>query len=194
MNVQTMKAQQQNYFTAAHTRWRIKKEKKAAKDIIGEEYENMRRGFWISQGFKPTKESIGSYDPDIVVKNKYGEIVVIEEDKGHYLDSCFLDRFMMNCARVLDSYLEKGTPAKKIPYMVLSCMTTYNLYEEKYKLNKKLFSPEIQKLMDEKIVYLPYCSHDRVRANKYFKSAINCFDVKTKLLEKQIKFVSKLRG
>lgn len=190
MNIKTMHAHHDDYYQTTYNRWRVNKEK-AGKDIVGEEFENKRRRFYQTFGFKTSCEKIGSYNPDVVVSDKQGKIVVIEEAKGHYTDSCFFDRFMMNAARVFSDYIEKGTKQEDIPYFVLSCMTKFAGYEEKYKLNKRLFSKEIQNTMDKKLVYLPYCNHDRVPAKKYFKNSTSCFELSDKLLEKQIKFVSK---
>ena len=189
MNIKTMKAEHDIYYQTTYNRWRVNEEK-AGKDIVGEEFEKKRRKFYQSFGFKTSKQKIGSYNPDIVITNKKGEIIVIEEDKGHYTDSCFLDRLMMNAARVFSEYIEKGTQQDDIPYFVLSCMTRFNGYENKYEINKKLFSMEIQDVMENKLIYFPYCDHDRVSAKKYFKNNISCFELSDNLLKKQIKFVS----
>ena len=50
---------------------------------------------------------------------------------------------------------------------------------------------EIQDVMENKLIYFPYCDHDRVPAKKYFKNNISCFELSDNLLKKQIKFVSK---
>ena len=179
------------YYNKTYKRWRIDEEK-AGKDIVGEEYEATRRKYWSQFGFSAKSEKIAGYDADLVVRDKNNNIVVIEEDKAHYVDSCFLDRFMMNAARVLNHYINLGTKDKDIPPIVLSSMTTYNLFDEKYKANKSLFSDRIQKLMDEKINYLPMCDHDRVRAGKYFKSTDVSFTFSDKLIQKQSNFVDSL--
>lgn len=179
------------YYSKTYKRWRIDEEK-AGKDIVGEEYETIRRKYWSQFGFTAKSEKIAGYDADLVVRDNNNNIVVIEEDKAHYVDSCFLDRFMMNAARVLNHYIDSDIKDEDIPPIVLSSMTTYNLFDEKYKANKALFSSRIQKLMDEKINYLPMCEHDRVKAVKYFKSTDVSFTFSDKLIKKQSNFVDSL--
>ncbi len=108
-----------NYYSRTYRRWRVDKEK-AGKDIVGEEYELMRKKFWTQQGFKAKKEKIGGYAADLVVRTKAGKVVVIEEDKAHYVDSCFLDRFVMNAGRVLQHYIDLKTHHEDIPFVSLS--------------------------------------------------------------------------
>lgn len=191
MNINIIKNDHDAYYRKTFRRWRTDKEK-AGKDIVGEEYEAKRKQFWQRFGFTTHREKIGSYNPDIVIRNSTGKIVAIEEDKGHYVDSCFLDRFIMNAARVFNTYIDNNADEKDVPYFVLSCMTKYNNYDKKYKLNRSMFSREIQSLMDKRIVYLPYCEHDRVKAKEYFKSNNSCFTLSDELLEKQIKFAKTL--
>tara|TARA_R110000765_G_scaffold424112_1_gene534140 strand:- start:840 stop:1412 length:573 start_codon:yes stop_codon:yes gene_type:complete len=189
-----MKILIENYCAKTYTRWRIKEEK-AGKDIVGEEYELMRAKYWSQLGYSAKSEKIADYNADLVVRDSKNRIVAIEEDKAHYVDSCFLDRFMMNAARVFQHYLDSGTLDEEIPFVILSSMTKYSLFGEKFDRNKKMFSKKIQKLMKEKMKYFPLCDHDRVRANKYFKEPASCFSLDKRLIEKQSNFVNNiLRG
>ena len=185
-----MKTLIDNYYSRTHKRWRIDEEK-AGKDIVGEEYELMRKTFWVELGYTAKSEKIANYNADLVVRDDGGQIVVIEEDKAHYVDSCFLDRFMMNAARVLQHYIDSERSTEQTPFIVLSCMTKYKLFDEKYESNKKMFSQQIQKLMDDKVRYFPLCNHDRVKADKYFKSNDNCFTLDNNLVQNQDNFVKK---
>ena len=159
-----------NFYSSVYSRWRINEEK-AGKDIVGEEYEIMREAFWKQNGFVPSKGTIAGYDADQVIRDPSGKIVVIEEDKAHYVDSCFLDRFAMNAARVIQHYIDSDME-DEMPYIVLSSMTKYNLFEDKFAKNKNLFSDKIQSIMTEKVKYFPICKHDRVSAKKYFKGLL----------------------
>lgn len=180
------------YYSRTYERWRIKKEK-AGKDIVGEEYELMRKKFWTQHGFKAQPENIGGYDADLVVRTETGRIVVIEESKAHYVDSCFLDRFVMNAGRVLQHYIDLEIPEEDIPYISLSCMTSYRLYEQKLKDNKRMFSTELQEMMGKKIKYFPICAHDRVRKGKYFKNTDVSFEFSDGLILNQTQFVESLK-
>ena len=51
---------------------------------------------------------------------KDGEVVILEEDKAHYVDSCLLGRALANCAEVMNQCIELDI---KAPYFVLSCST-----------------------------------------------------------------------
>ena len=185
-----MKTLIDNYYSRTHKRWRIDEEK-AGKDIVGEEYELMRKTFWVELGYTAKSEKIANYNADLVVRDDGGQIVVIEEDKAHYVDSCFLDRFMMNAARVLQHYIDSERSTEQTPFIVLSCMTKYKLFDEKYESNKKMFSQQIQNLMEDKVRYFPLCNHDRVKADKYFKSNDNCFTLDNNLVQNQDNFVKK---
>ena len=181
-----------DYYSRAYKRWRIEEEK-AGKDIVGEEYELMRKKFWTQQGFEAKSENIAGYDADLVVRTKTGRIAVIEEDKAHYVDSCFLDRFVMNAGRVLQHYIDLEVLEEDIPFVSLSCMTTYKLFQQKLNDNMRMFSTELQEMMNKKVKYFPMCSHDRVRKGKYFKSEEVSFDFSDELIQEQIDFVSSLQ-
>ena len=186
-----MKQLLEEYYSTAYRRWRIDQEK-AGKDIVGEEYETMRKKYWNNLNLSAKSENIGGYDADLVVRDKNNTIIAIEEDKAHYVDSCFLDRFMMNAARVFKHYMDKNKTNDEIPPIILSCMTTYKRFDEKFKANKSLFSPRIQQLMDEKVKYLPMCENDRIRAAKYFKTSKFNFDISEELIQKQKDFIQEL--
>lgn len=180
----------QNFYSRSYIRWKINKEK-AGKDITGEEYEIMRKQFWQTNGFTINKEEIAGFTPDQVIRNSKGQIIVIEEDKSHYVDSCFLDRFIMNAAKVIQYYIDQETNDEDIPYIILSSMTTYSKYETKFSENKKLFLNRIQEIMDKRVKYFPICKHDRVKKG-YYKNNKLCFILDEHLIENQKTFVGKL--
>ena len=182
----------EDYYTQTHTRWRINQEK-AGKDIVGEEYEKMRTKFWKSYDFSVSKTSIADFTPDLIIK-RGRSIVAIEECKAHYVDSCFLDRFAMDAAKIFNHYIEKKTPNAQIPKIILSSMTTYNHFERKTSDILKVFKPEIVKLFKSHVHYFSFCKHDRVPARKYFQhsSLSTCFTLDPKLIKKQEDFANSL--
>jgi hypothetical protein len=182
-----------DYYSRAYKRWRVEEEK-AGKDIVGEEYEKIRARLYKAQGFTAKSEKIAGYNADLVIRDSKGRILIIEEDKAHYVDSCFLDRFIMNAARVLQHYIDLEVEEEDIPYVVLSCMTKYRLYDSKLQDNTRFLNTELMEMIYKKVKYFPMCEHDRVDSNKYFKSPDVSFDFSDKLIQEQIDFVDALGG
>ena len=191
MNTQQVKKLFDRYYKVTYKRWRINEEK-AGKDIVGEEYENMRKKIYSAHGFRANKGQVAGFSADIVVKNKNNKIVLIEEDKGHYVDSCFLKRFLVNAAEIIDSYINEGVSVDDIPLIVLSSPTTLNNYEKHYTNTKKLCRKQLRDIMDTKIKYWSYCDHDRVNKNKYFIDNNNCFDLSDTLISEQLTTIKSL--
>ena len=102
---------------------------KALKDIVGEEFETHRKRIWEYFGFSVTKDKHNAcFSVDWTIKNKKGEIVAFEEDKGHYLDSCFMERALTGFAKTINSYVKNDT---KIPHLLIHSFTKYSKFEEK---------------------------------------------------------------
>ena len=129
-----------------------------------------------------------SYDCDTVVK-KNGKIVILEEDKAHYVDSCFLGRALSNCAEVMDKCIDDG---RVPPKFVLSCSTKMNNFQEIFDNRIRLYREDIQKLIKEIFVYLPLCEHGRISKTKYFQNKDNCFNLSDELIDKQNKFLMEI--
>ena len=118
----------EKFYKPTYQDWRID-EVKAGKDIVGARYEEFRESYYENMGFEignGNKIFGSSYNCDTVVM-KDGEIVILEEDKGHFVDSCFLGRALANCAEVMYQVIEMDI---KAPYFVLSCPTKMNNYKE----------------------------------------------------------------
>tara|TARA_R100000234_G_scaffold29317_1_gene16975 strand:- start:22 stop:603 length:582 start_codon:yes stop_codon:yes gene_type:complete len=180
----------ESFYSTVHHRVRVIKDK-SFKDVVGKEYEIMRKAFYQHLGLKASKEKIGNYNADLVVRDPTTDrILIIEEDKGHYVDSCFVKRFLMNAAETIEKYIQEG---ETVPYFILSSPTSMSNYEKTYSYSSRLFRSEIKKIMDEKIVYLPYCSHDRVSKKKYYKNTNNCFALEDALITKQLEFITKIK-
>jgi len=180
------------FYQPTYQDWRID-EIKAGKDIVGKKYEDFREAYYESMGFEignGNKIFGSSYNCDTVVM-KDGEIVILEEDKGHFVDSCFLGRALANCAEVMYQCIEMNI---KPPYFVLSCPTKMNNYEEIMEKRIRIYRKDIQKLINEKFIYLPLCHHGRIPKQKYFLSEENCFELDDTLIEKQNQFVKSLQS
>ena len=179
----------ETFYASTYHRARVVKDK-AFKDVVGEEYEIMRKAFYNNLGLSAKKEKIGNYDADLVVRDKNGKIIIIEEDKGHYVDSCFFKRFLCNAAEVINQCIQNNEP---VPYIVLSCPTKMGNYQKTYDYSSKLFRADIKKHMDLKIVYLPYCEHGRCDRKAYYKTTTNCFNISDTLIANQLNLVEKAK-
>jgi len=179
------------FYDKSYKRWRIDEEK-AGKDIIGEQYESFREKYYKSFGFTigNGKKIFGSsYNCDTVVKNNKNEIVILEEDKASYVDSCFLGRAIQNAAEVFDICLEKKI---SIPYFVISSSTKYNLFDDICERRLRLYRDDIQEVFKSKFIYLPLSENDRISQKKYFMTEESCFNLSDELIEKQNNFVKGL--
>ena len=177
------------FYDKAYNQWRIINEK-AGKDIIGKQYELFRKTYYNEIGFETGsgRNLFGSsYNCDTVVK-KGNDIVIIEEDKGNYVDSCFLGRAIQNAAQVFNVCIKKGI---NIPYFVISSSTKYNKYDEIYSEKIETIREDLVHILNEKFIYLPLCEHDR-KQKGYFKTADSCFTLSDSLIETQNKFVKSL--
>lgn len=81
---------------------------KALKDIIGLAYEKHRQRIWEYFGFKVSREKYDAkFDVDLSITYKE-ELIAFEECKGHYLDSCFLERALTGFCKTVNAYKKKG--------------------------------------------------------------------------------------
>lgn len=178
------------FYNIAYDRWKVRNEK-AGKDIIGEQYELFREKYYKNFGFQigNGKKVFGSsYNCDTVVK-KGDKILILEEDKGHYIDSCFLGRAIQNATQVFNVCLKKGID---IPFFVISSTTRYNKYEEIYQEKIETIREDLVEILNKKFIYLPLSEHDRISDKKYFMTKETCFNLSDKLIEEQNKFVEGL--
>lgn len=178
------------FYTPTYLRWRINKEK-AAKDIVGEQYELFRKEFYKNFGFQigKGKRIFGaSYNADVVVQ-KGNKILILEEAKAAYVDLCFLKRAISNAAEIFFTCLKANIDA---PYFVISSSTKYLKFDEKCEEIFPLYREEIEKLLREKFVYLPLCENDRITKKKYFTAPESCFNLSDKLIQNQNTFVKRI--
>ena len=181
------------YYAAVYDRWRLYNEK-APKDIVGEEYEKLRTSLYRSLNLNVVEDKkrkrIAGYDADLAIE-KDGKIIIVEEAKGHYVDSCFLQRALVSCAKVVNHSLEGGGEP---PYFVLSCPTRMKNFEPAFNEIIRLFKPDIAASMKEKFLYFPLCKHGRIPKESYYQSVNNCFALDEGLINKEIAFMEKLKN
>ena len=126
---------EEKYYSSVYRKWRIEKEK-AAKDIVGEEWEDFREKYYELNGFSAIKGvKISNYKPDLVVFREDGNPKILEEAKGHYVDSCFLKRAIGNYAEVIDYCLANNIP---VPWFSLSCPTKMGNFEKIFNSNRRI--------------------------------------------------------
>jgi hypothetical protein len=162
---------------------------KAFKDVVGHHYEQFRKDFYKSCGFSISKlKKIGGYKPDIIVE-KDGVIEIIEEDKGHYVDSCFLGRAIRDFAKVINFCLESEKP---VPLFILSCPTKMNNFSKVFDEEVELFRSDIKEMLKTNFIYVPLCNHGRIPSNRYFKTEESCFKLDEERISFQIELLKKL--
>jgi len=179
-----------SFYKNTYRLWRIEN-KKAAKDIVGEEYENFRKKFYEKNNVEiSTRENVlnSGINFDIVIRKK-DKIYIIEECKGSYVDSPFLKRSIFDFAVIIDLCLQKNIDC---PYFILSSSTKMKNFEDCYKKFTKILKDDIRIIMDKKFLYLPICEHGRVKREIYFKNPENNFVLSENLIQDQIIKINKI--
>ena len=144
---------------------------KALKDLVGKHYEQHRKRIYQHLGFSTAKEKLDNcFDADWIVRDKNGKVVVVEEDKGHYVDSCFCERAIIGFAKVANYYLEQH---QECPFLVLSCPTRYKSFERKFKETLHLFRPELAVVLKDKVKYFNVANHDRLPVKRWIRHIEN---------------------
>lgn len=163
---------------------------KAFKDVAGAEYETFRRKVWQHAGYQLSKPNtkFANWKADIIIKHN-NKIIAVEEDKAHYVDSCFLDRFYSSAAKVVSYCLKNKI---EIPYIILSCPTSYSLFDKKKNEILQIYRSDIVHMLDVKVKYLTICNHDRVAAKNYFVSNTNCFYLDNEKIRDNIEAIKRI--
>ena len=136
----------------------IYKRGKALKDVVGKEYETHRKRLWKHFGFDVTKHRHeAQFAVDWAIEYE-GKLIALEEDKGHYADSCMHLRTFSEFAKTINNYNKKN---KDIPVLILCSFTRYSKHEEKFEELKETWKTEISMHIN-KMHYttLTYC--DRI--------------------------------
>ena len=163
---------------------------KALKDVVGLAFENHRKRIWEHFGFKVVKNGDGLFDADWYIW--HGEtLVAIEEDKGHYLDSCFLERALTGFAKTINSYQKKG---KNIPKLIIHSFARYNKFHEKKEEDMETRKESISKEMGEKLIYTTLTKRDRLNKKDWFGSSETAYtnNADQELIKQDIEFILSL--
>ncbi len=173
---------------------------KAKKDIVGDHYESWKEK-WIrsyshldiatATEIEEIKERYkGVFNADIYIVNaETRELLALEEDKGHYVDKCFLKRALSNAIETITISMMEGF---KVPDFILSCPTKYGEVKNIVEFSRNYLQPEVFNLLKDKFKYFPLCDHGRVGRNSYLKDLENPFVLCEELCYNQHSFYMRL--
>ena len=171
---------------------KTEKEKgKALKDIVGKAYENHRKRVWEHLGFDVSKDKHNAlFDIDWSISYK-GKLIAMEEDKGHYLDSCFLERALTGFAKTVNSYQKSGTV---VPTLIIHSFAKYSKFDDKKMEDLDTRKPAIADELLKKIVYTTMTKRDRLPKHKWFSDTDNCYydNADDELIIQDIAFIQTL--
>jgi hypothetical protein len=183
----------EKFIAPTYEQWKC--EKGSGKDIVGKNFEYFNKSLYTIFDlpiFEESKKILNTeFNPDVVI-GEYSRIIVVEEDKGHYLDSTFMKRAMANAGEIIFECIERNYT---IPYIIITCPTTYNRYDVIFNKQIRLFNNDIREVMKEKLIYQPLCLNDRVPDSKYFTyGGESPFKLNQELVEKRINFIYKIKN
>jgi hypothetical protein len=127
------------------------------KDVVGFEFEYF--GYIVDK-----KKNYAEFNVDWSIYYN-GNLVGIEEDKGHYVDSCFLDRSLTSYAKTINIYLKNGI---KCPKFILHSFTKYKLYTNKCENFYNILQDDIKEQMLNNMIYTTVTLTDRISRNKWY--------------------------
>ena len=155
----------------------------SGKDIVGKNYEQYLKGFYTRLGYDVhMNKSIAGYESDLVCYLD-GDIKLIVEAKGHYVDKCFLKRALFNFAEIVSHYRSHG---KDIPLLVIDSPTRFRNYNHVLESSIKIFSQSIRRDLKRSIKYLPMCDVDRIKKESYYDNSGFTFPVKKSRIDTRI--------
>jgi len=141
---------------------------KALKDVIGEEYEEHRKRLYEKLGFRVENEihdeRLAAFNADWYLYDTQGNLVIIEECKGHYVDSCFAERAVFGFAKTAQRFLDLGL---ECPYFVLSSTTKYRLFGDKFEESLGVLRADIADTLRAKVKYFSVVENDRFGYKKW---------------------------
>ena len=163
----------QSLLTADHDVYLQAQTGKALKDIVGVVFEQHRKRIWEHFGFTVSKDRHDAlFDVDWSITYN-GTLVALEEDKGHYVDSCFLERALSGFCKTINMYQSINKP---IPSLILHSFTRYKKFSEKLKEDMDTRKPSIVDEIQKKFVYTTLTSSDRLSKSSWFsKDSYNCY-------------------
>jgi hypothetical protein len=164
---------------------------KALKDVVGKAFETHRKRVWEYFGFQLSKEKHNAlFDVDWAISFN-GTLVALEEDKGHYLDSCFLERAITGFAKTVNCYQKSGTI---VPILIIHSFTRYNKFDEKKMEDLDTRKSAIADELSNKLSYSYMTMCDRLPKRKWFGNCENCYydNAVDELIIKDIEFIQSL--
>jgi len=149
-----------------------KEKGKALKDIVGKAFETHRKRLWEYFGFTVSKDRHGAlFDVDWSILHN-GKLVAMEEDKGHYLDSCFMERALNGFAKTVNSYQKSGDI---VPLLIIHSFTKYSKFQDKMIEDIDTRKESIAEELSKKVVYTTLTNCDRLSKKKWFSDSENCY-------------------
>lgn len=144
---------------------------KALKDVVGNYYENhiKRVYFYYTRLNQTTDYKDYGFTPDCCMIDTNNNIKVVTEIKGHYLDSCFLERALVGIVKSINTLNKQK---KNIPYFEIHSFTTYNLFTKKLNEFKDIIDDTLSSILDKKLVYTTICHKDRLKKEKWFNKSV----------------------
>jgi len=169
--------------------------KKSLKDLIGYEFEQHRKRIWEFFGFTLDKNKkqikICNFKVDWCIY-KNDKLIAYEEDKDHYVDSCFLDRTIISFAKTIQNYEKLNL---KYPILILHSFTHYKLFQKKIDEIYDLLKSNIALIMNKNMKYTYLCDYDRLPRKNWFNKNKNIYpysQISDKFIIKDIEFIKNL--
>ena len=94
---------------------------------------------------------------------------LVTEIKGHYLDSCFLERALVGIVKTINILIKNN---KEIPTFEIHSFTTYKLFNKKILDFKEIINDKFSCILDDKLMYTTICSQDRLKKQLWFNKGI----------------------
>ena len=168
-----------------------KKNGKALKDIMGNVFETHRKRIWEYFGFTVSKLRHGAlFDVDWAISHN-NVLIALEEDKGHYLDSCFMERAITGFCKTINKFLNNNI---KIPVLIIHSFTRYNKFREKLEEDLDTRKETIKNEINKNLKYCTLTNRDRIPSQKWFGKCENCYtdNVMDELIIQDIQFIKSL--
>jgi len=146
---------------------------KALKDIIGLAFESHRKRIWEYFGFEVSKDRhFAMFDVDWSITYN-GTLVAFEESKGHYVDSCFMERALTGFCKTVNTYQKLD---RQVPVLILHSFTRYNKFNEKLVEDMDTRKEFIRDEILKKLVYTTLVDCDRLSKKRWFsKDNFECY-------------------
>jgi hypothetical protein len=176
----------------------VKETDKALKDVIGAEYEEHRKRIYEKLGFRVENEihdeRLAAFNADWYLYDNGGNLAIIEECKGHYVDSCFAERAVFGFAKTAQRFLDLGL---ECPYFVLSSTTKYRLFSLKFDESLGVLRADIAAALRAKVKYFSVVENDRFGYKKWLPRTsrpLQRTEDAAGWLQPEIDFLTEVRG